>query len=139
MAINTAFVLAGISASGVSGAELAWFADTYTTVPTNATTGAMRQANADGGDTLHLVSWNGTSTLAGTLLLWLTFFMSLLVFYLLTSWLPLLLNTAGYSPKAAPMITPTARSSTLPRMTKVLNSLSIASLRVFCMDAAPFA
>jgi AAHS family 4-hydroxybenzoate transporter-like MFS transporter len=41
---------------------------------------------------------------AGTLLLWLTFFMSLLVFYLLTSWLPTLLNTAGYSPKMAPMI-----------------------------------
>jgi MFS transporter, AAHS family, 4-hydroxybenzoate transporter len=41
---------------------------------------------------------------AGTLLLWLTFFMSLLVFYLLTSWLPTLLNTAGYSPKVAPMI-----------------------------------
>ena len=41
---------------------------------------------------------------AGTLLLWLTFFMSLLVFYLLTSWLPTLLNTAGFSPKAAPMI-----------------------------------
>ncbi len=41
---------------------------------------------------------------AGTLLLWVTFFMSLLVFYLLTSWLPTLLNTAGYSPKMAPMI-----------------------------------
>src|SRR4051794_1339480 len=31
----------------------------------------------------------------GTLLLWVTFFMSLLVFYLLTSWLPTLLNSAG--------------------------------------------
>lgn len=34
---------------------------------------------------------------AGTLLLWLTFFMSLLVFYLLSSWLPLLITTAGFS------------------------------------------
>ena len=41
---------------------------------------------------------------SGTLLLWLTFFMSLLVFYLLTSWLPTLLNTAGFTPKSASMI-----------------------------------
>jgi AAHS family 4-hydroxybenzoate transporter-like MFS transporter len=33
----------------------------------------------------------------GTLLIWLTFFMSLLVFYLLSSWLPLLITTAGFS------------------------------------------
>ncbi|MDT8333905.1 MFS transporter [Roseomonas gilardii] len=33
----------------------------------------------------------------GTLLLWLAFFMSLLVFYLLSSWLPLLITTAGFS------------------------------------------
>lgn len=41
---------------------------------------------------------------AGTLLLWLTFFMSLLVFYLLTSWLPTLLNSAGQTPKSASLI-----------------------------------
>ncbi len=41
---------------------------------------------------------------AGTLLLWLTFFMSLLVFYLLTSWLPTLLNTAGQTPRSASLI-----------------------------------
>ncbi|MBD0270752.1 MAG: MFS transporter [Acetobacteraceae bacterium] len=34
---------------------------------------------------------------SGTLLIWLTFFMSLLVFYLLSSWLPLLITTAGFS------------------------------------------
>jgi AAHS family 4-hydroxybenzoate transporter-like MFS transporter len=33
----------------------------------------------------------------GTLLIWLTFFMSLLVFYLLSSWLPLLITSAGWS------------------------------------------
>lgn len=33
----------------------------------------------------------------GTLLIWATFFMSLLVFYLLSSWLPLLITTAGFS------------------------------------------
>lgn len=33
----------------------------------------------------------------GTLLIWTTFFMSLLVFYLLSSWLPLLITTAGFS------------------------------------------
>lgn len=34
---------------------------------------------------------------AGTVLIWLTFFMSLLVFYLLSSWLPLLITSAGFS------------------------------------------
>ena len=38
MAINTPYVLAGIAASGPSGAELCWFADTATTLPTDATT-----------------------------------------------------------------------------------------------------
>ena len=42
--------------------------------------------------------------MAGTLLLWLTFFMSLLVFYLLTSWLPTLLNSAGQTSKSAALI-----------------------------------
>ncbi len=41
---------------------------------------------------------------AGTLLLWLTFFMSLLVFYLLTSWLPTLLSSAGQTASSAAMI-----------------------------------
>ncbi|WP_225770019.1 MFS transporter [Inquilinus sp. Marseille-Q2685] len=40
----------------------------------------------------------------GTLLLWLTFFMSLLVYYLLTSWLPTLLKTAGQSHQSAALI-----------------------------------
>jgi MFS transporter, AAHS family, 4-hydroxybenzoate transporter len=40
----------------------------------------------------------------GTLLLWVTFFMSLLVFYLLTSWLPTLLNSAGQSMTSASLI-----------------------------------
>jgi AAHS family 4-hydroxybenzoate transporter-like MFS transporter len=40
----------------------------------------------------------------GTLLLWLTFFMSLLVFYLLTSWLPTLLNSAGQSATSSSLI-----------------------------------
>lgn len=34
---------------------------------------------------------------SGTLLIWATFFMSLLVFYLLSSWLPTLITTAGFS------------------------------------------
>jgi MFS transporter, AAHS family, 4-hydroxybenzoate transporter len=37
----------------------------------------------------------------GTLLLWATFFMSLLVFYLLASWLPTVINNAGMSMKEA--------------------------------------
>ena len=41
--------------------------------------------------------------LVGTLLLWVTFFMSLLVFYLLTSWLPTLWNSGGQSLKSSAM------------------------------------
>jgi AAHS family 4-hydroxybenzoate transporter-like MFS transporter len=41
---------------------------------------------------------------AGTVLLWLCFFMSLLVFYLLTSWLPTLLNGSGQTAQAATLI-----------------------------------
>lgn len=41
----------------------------------------------------------------GTLLLWLTFFMSLLVYYLLTNWLPTFINSGGASIKQAALIT----------------------------------
>lgn len=42
--------------------------------------------------------------LAGTVLLWITFFMSLLIYYLLTSWLPTLLNTAGQTQQSSALI-----------------------------------
>lgn len=41
----------------------------------------------------------------GTLLLWLTFFMSLLVIYLLSSWLPTLIKSTGRSLKDASLVT----------------------------------
>jgi AAHS family 4-hydroxybenzoate transporter-like MFS transporter len=41
----------------------------------------------------------------GTLLLWLTFFMSLLVVYLLSSWLPTLIHNSGVTLKTASLIT----------------------------------
>jgi len=43
--------------------------------------------------------------LRGTLLLWLTFFMSLLVIYLLSSWLPTLLRGTGMSLRTAALVT----------------------------------
>jgi len=43
--------------------------------------------------------------LRGTLLLWLAFFMSLLVVYLLSSWLPTLIHSSGVSLKTASLIT----------------------------------
>jgi AAHS family 4-hydroxybenzoate transporter-like MFS transporter len=43
--------------------------------------------------------------LRGTLLLWLTFFMSLLVIYLLSSWLPTVLRTTGISLRTAALVT----------------------------------
>ncbi len=39
-------------------------------VPTRAQTGALAQANATGGDTLHLTTWSGLSTVAGSILLY---------------------------------------------------------------------
>jgi MFS family permease len=42
--------------------------------------------------------------MTGTLLLWVTFFMSLIVYYLLTSWLPTLLKTAGQTQQASALI-----------------------------------
>lgn len=42
--------------------------------------------------------------ITGTLFLWLTFFMSLLVYYLLTNWLPTLLKSAGQTQQAAVLI-----------------------------------
>jgi len=39
--------------------------------------------------------------LRGTLLLWIVFFMSLLVFYLLTNWLPTVIKSTGVSMKEA--------------------------------------
>lgn len=41
----------------------------------------------------------------GTLMLWLAFFMSLLVIYLLSSWLPTLIKTTGVSLKTASLVT----------------------------------
>jgi AAHS family 4-hydroxybenzoate transporter-like MFS transporter len=41
----------------------------------------------------------------GTLLLWLAFFMSLLVIYLLSSWLPTLIKSTGVSLKTASIVT----------------------------------
>ena len=41
----------------------------------------------------------------GTLLLWLTFFMSLLVIYLLSSWLPTLISSTGRTLKDASLVT----------------------------------
>ncbi len=40
----------------------------------------------------------------GTLLIWATFFMSLLVFYLLSSWLPLLITSAGFTLEKASLM-----------------------------------
>jgi AAHS family 4-hydroxybenzoate transporter-like MFS transporter len=43
--------------------------------------------------------------LRGTLLLWIAFFMSLLVIYLLSSWLPTLIKSTGVSLKTASLVT----------------------------------
>lgn len=41
----------------------------------------------------------------GTLMLWTVYFMGLLIFYLLTSWMPLLMSEAGFTPAQAAMLT----------------------------------
>jgi MFS transporter, AAHS family, 4-hydroxybenzoate transporter len=59
---------------------------------TNATFTGVRKAH---GSPVAQIFSDGLA--AVTLLLWVAFFMSLLVFYLLSSWLPLLIPTAGFS------------------------------------------
>jgi AAHS family 4-hydroxybenzoate transporter-like MFS transporter len=44
---------------------------------------------------------------AGTLMLWVTFFMSMLIFYLLSSWLPILITSAGFLIKSASLMSTT--------------------------------
>lgn len=39
-------------------------------VPARTATGALKQVNATGGDTLHLTTWTGSSTVAGSILLY---------------------------------------------------------------------
>jgi AAHS family 4-hydroxybenzoate transporter-like MFS transporter len=46
----------------------------------------------------------------GTLLIWASFFMSLLVFYLLSSWLPLLITSAGFTMEKASLMGATLAS-----------------------------
>ncbi|SPB15702.1 major facilitator superfamily transporter [Caballeronia novacaledonica] len=41
----------------------------------------------------------------GTLMLWLVYFMGLVIFYLLMSWMPLLMNEAGFTPERAALLT----------------------------------
>ncbi|MGV7960759.1 aromatic acid/H+ symport family MFS transporter [Photorhabdus tasmaniensis] len=43
--------------------------------------------------------------LLGTTMLWITYFMGLLVFYVLTSWMPILMNDAGFSISMAAVLT----------------------------------
>ncbi|AQH05011.1 4-hydroxybenzoate transporter (plasmid) [Burkholderia sp. KK1] len=43
--------------------------------------------------------------LVGTLMLWLVYFMGLVIFYLLMSWMPLLMNEAGFTPERAALLT----------------------------------
>jgi MFS transporter, AAHS family, 4-hydroxybenzoate transporter len=43
--------------------------------------------------------------LAGTLMLWITYFMGLLLYYLLTGWMPVLVRDAGYSLSNANIVT----------------------------------
>jgi MFS transporter, AAHS family, 4-hydroxybenzoate transporter len=57
---------------------------------------------ADGSPVSHLFR---PELLRGTLLMWLAFFMSLLVIYLLSSWLPTLLRTTGASLRTAALVT----------------------------------
>src|SRR5690606_23569113 len=40
----------------------------------------------------------------GTLMLWLTYFMGLVIFYSLVNWMPVLFKDAGLSPRAATLV-----------------------------------
>jgi MFS transporter, AAHS family, 4-hydroxybenzoate transporter len=60
------------------------------------------EANSSGSPIGHLFK---RELVQGTLLLWLAFFMSLLVIYTLSSWLPTLLRSTGLSLKTAALVT----------------------------------
>jgi hypothetical protein len=63
MAINTDLILAGISGGGASGAELAWFAPTGTTAPTDASTTLAVPVNEIQTITITGTPTGGTFTL----------------------------------------------------------------------------
>ncbi|WP_271407587.1 MFS transporter [Pseudomonas sp. Q1-7] len=60
------------------------------------------QKTAQGGSVFRVI-FSGTYS-AGTLLLWLTYFMGLVIVYLLTSWLPTLMRDSGASLEQAAFI-----------------------------------
>jgi AAHS family 4-hydroxybenzoate transporter-like MFS transporter len=62
----------------------------------------IAQRSAAGSPIRHLFRGD---LLRGTLLLWSAFFMSLLVIYLLSSWLPTLIKSTGVSLKTASLVT----------------------------------
>ena len=45
-----------------------------------------------------------TSYLVGSVSLWVTYFMGLVIFYALINWMPLLFNDAGLAPQTAALI-----------------------------------
>ncbi|MDN0085475.1 aromatic acid/H+ symport family MFS transporter [Crenobacter sp. SG2305] len=64
---------------------------------------ATEQQAGDGRSALGLVL--SARYRLGTLMLWLTYFIGLLIFYLLTSWLPMLFKGVGFSIEKAALIT----------------------------------
>lgn len=64
MGINTDLVLAGIAAAGASGAELAWFAPTGTTAPTNTSGSLAAMVNEVQTVTITGTPAGGTFTLS---------------------------------------------------------------------------
>lgn len=64
----------------------------------------LAEAPAKSGDSsLRLIL--SRSYVLGTLMLWVTYFMGLLIFYLLTSWMPLMMKDAGFSIEKAALLT----------------------------------
>jgi hypothetical protein len=67
-AVNASQALWGVGALPGAGANAA--AAPGGTIPTNTTTGGLQQANATGGDTLHLTTWTGLSSQVGSVMLY---------------------------------------------------------------------
>lgn len=61
---------------------------------------AARDGNMAGGLALVL----SRPFLLGTVMLWLTYFMGLVIFYALINWMPLLLKDAGFPPQTAALV-----------------------------------
>lgn len=73
-------------------------------VPAEAQSFVMSEAAPTGGGASGPAIVVSSSYVVGSLMLWLTYFMGLVIFYALINWMPLLFKDAGLDPRTATLI-----------------------------------